>query len=154
MFSCVSVDVHSRLEECVVEREDECEVELLGLDVPLGECAALPSEEFSDHASSLNHPLQCPLPGSDRVGSRDHLPFETCYYYHPQRGGSPPSPALILISTETRGESGPFVPEVFIHARDLPKNMETTLLQVMTVEPQHMIHFLSFNLIVSSRKFF
>lgn len=89
----------------------------------------------------------------DRGGSRDQLPFETCYYYH-QRGDSPPSPALILISTETEGESGSFVSEMFIYATDLPKDMEKPLLQVMTVEPQHIIHFLSFNLVVSMGKFF
>lgn len=92
----------------------------------------LPPEQFSIHASSLNHPLRCPLPGSDRGVSRDQLPSETCYYYH-QRGGRPPSPALILISTETEGESGPFVSEMFIYAADLPKDMEKPLLQVMTV---------------------
>lgn len=52
----------------------------------------------------------------------------------------PSSPALIPISTETEGESGPFVSEMFIYATDLPKDMEKPLLQVMTVESQHMIH--------------
>lgn len=35
-----------------------------------------------------------------------------------------------------------FVPEMFIYAPDLPKDMEKTLLQVMTVEPQYIIHSL------------
>lgn len=121
-------------------------------EVPVRECVAL-LQEFSIHALCLNHPVQYPLPGSDRGGSRDELPLKTCYYYH-QRGGSPPSPALIPISTETGGESGPFVSEMFIYATDLPKDMEKPLLQVMTVEPQHIIHFLSFNLVVSMGKFF
>lgn len=43
---------------------------------------------------------------------------------------------------------------MFIYAADLPKDMEKPLLQVMTVEPQHIIHFLSFNLVVSLGKFF
>lgn len=43
---------------------------------------------------------------------------------------------------------------MFIYATDLPKDMEKSLLQVMTVEPQNLIHFLSFNLVVSLRKFF
>lgn len=38
---------------------------------------------------------------------------------------------------------------MFIYTADLPKDMEEPLLQVMTVEPQHIIHFLSFNLVVS-----
>lgn len=149
MFVCVRMGVHACLPacvyECVVVKEDEW-----GGSGHLGGNGA---EEFSIHGSILNHPLQCPLPGSDRGGSRDQLPFETCYYYH-QRGGRPPSPALIPISSETEGESGPFVSEMFIYAADLPKDMEKPLLQVMTVEPQHMIHFLSFNLVVSMGKFF
>lgn len=120
-------------------------------EVPARECAAfLP--EFSIHAWCLNHPLRCPLPGRRRREQRP-ITIETCYYYH-QRGDSPPSPALILISTETAGESGSFVSEMFIYAADLPKDMEKPLLQVMTVEPQHIIHFLSFNLVVSLGKFF
>ena len=113
----------------------------------------LPPEQFSIHASSLNHPSRCPLPGSDRGGSRDQLPSETCYYYH-QRGGRPPSPALILISTETEGESGPFVSEMFIYAADYAKGHGKALITGHdSIEPQHMIHFLSFNLVVSLGKF-
>ncbi len=127
------------------------EVDPAVLEVPVREYAAF-LQDFpfmpSDWITLCNALCQV-----DRGGSRDQLPFETRYYYH-QRGDSPPSPALILISTETEGESGSFVSEMFIYATDLPKDMEKPLLQVMTVEPQNIIHFLSFNLVVSMGKFF
>lgn len=63
-------------------------------------------------------------------------------------------PALILISSETEGESVSFVSEVFIYATDLPKDTARPLLQVMKVKPQHIIHFLFFNLVFSLGKFF
>lgn len=113
--------------------------------------SALPSSRSFPFMPSAWITLCNALCQVDGGGRRGQLPFETCYYYH-QRGGSPPSPALILISTETEGESGSFVSEMFIYATDLPKDMEKPLLQVMTVDPQHVIHFLSFNLVVSMGK--
>lgn len=52
----------------------------------------------------------------------------------------------------TEGESGSFVLEMFIYATHLPKDIKKLLLQVMTVEPQHISHLLSFNLVVSLEK--
>lgn len=157
MFAFVRVGAHAcftsrRLHVCRNVCWRMIEVDQVVSEAPVRERAAF-LLEFSTHASCLNHPFQCPLPGSDGGGNTDQLPFETCYYYH-QRGGSPPAPAPILLSSETEGESVPLVSEMFIYATVVPKDMEKPLLQVMTVKPQHIIHFPSLNLVFSMGKFF
>lgn len=53
-----------------------------------------------------------------------------------------------LISSPARQKENqsPSASEMFIYATGMPKDAEKPLLQVMTAEPQHITHFLSFNL--------
>lgn len=80
-----------------------------------------------------------------KIDDRDQLPFKMCYYY-PWRGGSPPATVSNLIPSKKEGEFGSFISEMFIYATHVPWDMEKPLLQVITAEPQHITHFLSFNL--------
>ncbi len=126
--------------------------DLAVVDKPARECAVF-LQEFSIHAECLTHPLQCPLPGRQRreqrpitirnlllLSSERRQPSFLCAYSHLYRDRS----RVRLFCLEN----------VYLCLRFLPKDMEKPLLQVMTVEPQHIIHFLSFNLVVSMGKFF
>lgn len=67
------------------------------------------------------------------------------------RGGQLPSkPAIITIREAAALFSRFFfsVSEMFIYATDSPKDTEEPLLQVVTAQPPHIIHFLHFNLVV------
>lgn len=89
-------------------------------------------QEFSVRAWCLTHPLQRLLPGRQR---------ETNYHSEPAIITIREATALpsFPISSETERESGSFVSEMFIYTTRSPKDMEKPLLQVMTVEPQHII---------------
>lgn len=94
MFAFVRAGAHAcftsrRLHVCRNVCWRMTEVDQVVSEAPVRERAAF-LLEFSTHASCLNHPFQCPLPGSDGGGNTDQLPFETCYYYHQRRQPSCP----------------------------------------------------------------
>lgn len=67
------------------------------------------------------------------------------------RGGQLPSKPAIIIIREAAALFSRFffsVSEMFIYATDSPKDTEEPLLQVVTAQPPHIIHFLYFNLVV------
>ena len=74
MFVSVRVGAHACVCACmcVLVHLRMSDVDPAVSEVPVRECVAL-LQEFSIHALCLNHPVQCPLPGSDRGGSRDEL---------------------------------------------------------------------------------